>query len=118
MRLKFFLRSFITPENKIAGFLRLSLPKSEAPQIGIADLENAAIIREVHVYGQALSIGEKAKTLGQHSGLGKQLMKKAEEIVKEKGISKLKVISGIGAREYYRKLRYRLDKEKIYMEKN
>lgn len=74
-----------------------------------------AIIRELHVYGQALKLGKKGKT--QHKGLGKQLVEKAEEITKEKGIKKLKIISGVGVREYYRKLGYGLDKEKIYIEK-
>lgn len=75
----------------------------------------SAIIREVHVYGQSLSIGEKAKFLGQHSGLGKKLILKAEEICKENKVELLKVISGVGVRAYYRKLGYRLDKDGIYM---
>jgi elongator complex protein 3 len=78
---------------------------------------NLAIIREVHVYGQALTIGEKAKFLEQHSGLGKKLIKQAEIICKKEKIKQLKIISGIGVREYYKKLGYKLDKEKIYMEK-
>ncbi len=69
-----------------------------------------AIVRELHVYGQALKIGEKAKQLGQHSGLGKQLIKQAEQITKEKKIPNLKIISGVGVRPYYRKLGYKLDK--------
>jgi len=44
-------------------------------------------------------------------------MRKAEEITKKKGYKKLRVISGIGVREYYKKLGYKLDKEKIYVEK-
>lgn len=76
---------------------------------------NQAIIRELHVYGQALKLGKKGKT--QHTGLGKQLIKEAEKIVKESKINKLKIISGVGVREYYRKLGYKLDKQGIYMEK-
>src|SRR5690606_6283025 len=45
---------YITPERQIAGFLRLALLTVEP----ITDeLTNAAIIREVHVYGQALGLG-------------------------------------------------------------
>ena len=73
-----------------------------------------AIIRELHVYGKALELGKKGEI--QHTGLGKQLMEKAEEIVKENKIEKLDVISGVGVREYYRKLGYNLDKD--YMVKN
>ena len=46
--------------------------------------------------------------ISQHKGIGKLLMKKAEGITKEKGINKLSVISGIGVREYYKKLGYNL----------
>lgn len=73
-----------------------------------------AIIRELHVYGQALNIGEKGRK-SQHLGYGKMLMKEAEKIAKKNGFKKLKVISGVGVREYYNKLGYELDKEGIYM---
>jgi elongator complex protein 3 len=74
-----------------------------------------ALIRELHVYGKTLPLGKKSKESFQHKGLGKLLMKHAEEIVKKSGIRKLAVISGVGVREYYRKLGYRLEKE--YMTK-
>jgi len=75
-----------------------------------------AIIRELHIYGKALKIGEKAKQIGQHTGLGKQLLREAEKITKQNKISELKIISGVGVRKYYRKLAYKLDKES-YMNK-
>lgn len=69
-----------------------------------------AIIRELHVYGQSLAVGEKSKNLfTQHRGLGMQLMKAAEKLVKKEKIKKLAVISGVGVRKYYsKKLGYRL----------
>ncbi len=73
-----------------------------------------AIIRELHVYGQSIGLGKKGKI--QHKGLGKWLMQEAEKIAKENKIKTLKVISGVGVREYYRKLGYTLNK-KGYMEK-
>jgi len=85
--------------------------------------KNFAIIRELHVYGQALKIGQKPKSktnksvISQHKGLGKQLIKKAEQITKQNKISNLKIISGVGVRQYYKKLGYKLDSKKIYMEK-
>jgi elongator complex protein 3 len=91
---------YITPERDIAGFLRLSLP-SEAPIT--EELTEAAMIREVHVYGQSLEIGEAAAGRAQHLGLGKQLIERAAEIARERGYQKLAVISAIGTREYYRK---------------
>jgi elongator complex protein 3 len=91
---------YITPERFIAGFLRLSLPAE--PSI-TEELTDAAIIREVHVYGQSLEIGEASPGRAQHSGLGKQLIERAIEIAREHGYRRLAVISAIGTREYYRK---------------
>lgn len=82
---------FITPENKILGFLRLSLPNEG----------DTAMIREVHVYGKVANVGGDA-TNAQHLGLGTKLIEKATEIAKKSGFSKLKVISAIGTREYYK----------------
>ena len=76
---------------------------------------NNAIIREIHTYGLLISISEKG-TAPQHRGLGKKLIKTAEKIVKKEfGLKKLSVISGIGARDYFRKLGYKL--KNTYMEK-
>ncbi|MCQ3932845.1 MAG: histone acetyltransferase [Chloroflexi bacterium] len=91
---------YITPERQIAGFLRLSLP-TEPPIT--PELENAAMIREVHVYGQSIEIGEALAGKSQHVGLGKQLIERAVEIARERGYQQLAVISAIGTREYYRK---------------
>ncbi|MBT4166014.1 tRNA uridine(34) 5-carboxymethylaminomethyl modification radical SAM/GNAT enzyme Elp3 [archaeon] len=87
--------------------------------IGIdnAETNSKAIIREIHVYGQSLSIGQKPKHLGQHTGLGKQLIHEAEQITKKHNIKNLQIISGVGVREYYKKLKYKLDKNKVYMGK-
>jgi elongator complex protein 3 len=91
---------YITPGRDIAGFLRLSLPVEAA----ITDeLEGAAMIREIHVYGQSLEIGESSEGRAQHLGLGKQLIERAADIARERGYARLAVISAIGTREYYRK---------------
>ncbi len=95
-----FLQFVLDEEKKLLAFLRLSLPK-EKPFI--LELEESAIIREVHVYGQTQAIGKRGKAV-QHLGFGKRLIKKAQEIAKAAGYKKLSVISGIGTREYYRKL--------------
>ena len=80
-------------------------------------VEKQAIIRELHVYGQALELGDESSLSVQHKGLGKWLLSEAEKIIKKNKIKELKIISGVGVREYYRKLGYKLDKEKIYMMK-
>ena len=68
-----------------------------------------AIVRELHVYGQLVPVGEKNKKT-QHQGLGKMLMKKAQEIAVLNKAKKIAVISGVGVRGYYRQLNYRLVK--------
>ena len=93
--------SFVTPDDKIAGFLRLSLPSKDAPKTEISDLEGAAIIREVHVYGQSLEVGAEKNGSAQHAGLGTRLMKKAEQISRTSGFERLAVIAAVGTREYY-----------------
>jgi elongator complex protein 3 len=93
--------SFITPEDKLAGFLRLSLPGKHSPETGLADLEGAAIIREVHVFGQSLPVGAEQDGAAQHAGLGTLLLQRAQEIAGEQGFKRLAVISAIGTRLYY-----------------
>jgi elongator complex protein 3 len=67
-------------------------------------------IRELHVYGPSLPIGQKRNNIevSQHKGLGKKLVKKAEEIAKKHGIKELEVIAGVGVREYFYKQGYKL----------
>src|SRR3989344_2473737 len=80
--------------DSIIGFARLRLP---------ADTKHA-FIRELHVYGQAIPLGESGEV--QHKGLGKKLLAKAESIAKEAGRNEVLVLSGVGVKEYYRKLGY------------
>lgn len=91
---------WVTPENKIAGFLRLSLPKPEAfetyPDV-LPVSPDEAMIREVHVYGRASGL-HKSGTSAQHRGLGKKLIERASELAREAGYTKLNVISAIGTR--------------------
>jgi len=93
--------SFNTPQDQVAGYLRLSLPGTNAPKLDMSDLENAALIREVHVYGQSLAVGTEQSGAAQHIGLGTTLLKKAEEIARTNGFSRLAVIAAIGTRRYY-----------------
>jgi elongator complex protein 3 len=95
--------SFVTPNDKIAGFLRLSLPKPGTPETGLADLQGAAIIREVHVYGQSLKVGAKQRGAAQHAGLGTALIHQAEQVAAEQGYARLAVIAAVGTRRYYQR---------------
>ncbi len=92
--------SFDTEDDKLAGFLRLSLPE-DTHRTGMQDLVNAAIIREVHVYGQSLEVGAEREGIAQHSGLGTRLIAEAERIARSRGYQKLAVIAAVGTRAYY-----------------
>jgi elongator complex protein 3 len=93
--------SYVTPNDKLAGFLRLSLPGDGSPATGMSDLDGAAIIREVHVFGQSLGVGTEKNGAAQHTGLGTELLQRAEVIAREKGFERLAVISAVGTRLYY-----------------
>jgi elongator complex protein 3 len=105
---------FVTPANKVAGFLRLCLPAGRST---VDELGGDAIIREVHVYGRALGIGEDGASgeRAQHVGLGTQLIGRAEAIARQHGYHKLHVISAVGTREYYRKLGFRDGQLYLYL---
>lgn len=91
-------------EESIAGFLRLRMPSKNPHRDEIT--QDTALIRELHVYGNMMEIGKTNPTIGQHSGFGEKLLKKAEEIAIDKGKNEILVISGIGSRNYYRKFGY------------
>ncbi|MDQ5951182.1 MAG: elongator complex protein 3 [Patescibacteria group bacterium] len=94
-----FLQYVTKDDNSIVAFLRLSLPTKNS---FIAELKDAAMIREIHVYGNLVQVGEKAGGKSQHLGLGTKLIQKAKELSSRQRFSKLAVISAIGTREYYR----------------
>jgi elongator complex protein 3 len=91
----------VTPDDRLAGFLRLSLPAADAQDLQIEDLKGAALIREVHVYGQSLEVGAEVDGAAQHIGLGTSLLTWAGEIARGKGYADLAVIAAIGTRKYY-----------------
>ncbi|MFH1307531.1 MAG: tRNA uridine(34) 5-carboxymethylaminomethyl modification radical SAM/GNAT enzyme Elp3 [archaeon] len=92
----------VNKDNIIFGLLRLRI------------LRDRAFIRELHIYGKSAEIGKKGKI--QHTGIGKSLLKTAEELVKKAKIKDLYIISGVGVREYYRKLGYKLKDEYMFKE--
>jgi elongator complex protein 3 len=100
--------SFVTPDDRLAAYVRLSLPGGESPETGMPDLVEAALVRELHVYGQSLPVGSTRSGAAQHTGLGARLMAEAEHIARRSGYARLAVIAALGTRPYYQRLGYAL----------
>ncbi|GLD94248.1 hypothetical protein PINS_up002859 [Pythium insidiosum] len=116
--------SFEPPDqSKICGFVRLRLSPNAGAGI-FPELEGAALVRELHVYGQLVVAGEKNKKAkqvtesadneddaakAQHIGFGTQLMLKAEELARQQGYRKIAVIAGVGVRNFYRRLGFEVE---------
>lgn len=99
-------------DDRLYAFLRLRLPKAKNETVNscFPELRGAALIREVHTYGKLARLSNETEDAkAQHKGLGRQLMQRAEEIARDSGYKKIAVISGVGTREYYRKLGYTLE---------
>jgi elongator complex protein 3 len=107
---EFFISADDVKNDIILGFCRLRFPSQFLRKEITMD---SALIRELHVYGEAAAIGKKGKV--QHKGIGKKLLETAEETAKTYNRNKIVVISGIGAREYFRKFGYK--REGPYMVK-
>lgn len=98
--------TFVDEGDRLAGFLRLSLPGPGSPATGIVELDGAALVREVHVYGPSVPVGESEGGAAQHAGLGASLMDRAEAIARRQRYRRLAVIAAVGTRGYYRRLGY------------
>lgn len=92
-------------QDKLIALLRLRFPGKTF----IPELKGAALIREVHVYGQQIAVGSKSNDHKQHVGWGTRLLQDAEQISRENGYKQTAIIAGIGTREYYAKKGYHLD---------
>jgi elongator complex protein 3 len=92
----------------LIGFLRLRIPSINAHRKEVDD--KTALVRELHVYGQMAELGQKKDELWQHMGYGEDLLHEAEKIASETyDKNKILIISGVGARNYYRKFGYELE---------
>ncbi|MEA3304167.1 MAG: tRNA uridine(34) 5-carboxymethylaminomethyl modification radical SAM/GNAT enzyme Elp3 [Patescibacteria group bacterium] len=117
---KEYFLSFEDPDDHtLFSLLRLRIPSQHfSGEVHyIPELNNAAIIREIHTFGDQLSVGQKGNGFGQHMGFGKKLIAQAEKIIQENypSIDKIAVISGVGVQGYYAKRGY--EKQGEYMVK-
>jgi elongator complex protein 3 len=100
-----FLQFTFKNKQTLFAFLRLRLPTWKRGKF-LTSLKEAALLRELHTYGQLVPLKESGCNYAQHRGLGKELIQKAEVIAREAGYKKIAVIAGVGVREYYWKLGY------------
>jgi elongator complex protein 3 len=109
--------SFEDDRETLFGLVRLRIQEKPVPALGEAAGGKSALIRELHVFGPELPLSERRAGTAQHQGLGKALLREAERIAAgEFGARRMAVLSGVGAREYYRaELGYR--SEGAYMVK-
>lgn len=100
----------------LLGFLRLRIDPEPGGDF-LPELNNSALIREVHVYGNSLSVSNESSKSPQHKGYGQLLIKTAQNIASEHNLKKISVISAVGTKEYY-KNKCKFKHEKTYMTKN
>lgn len=97
--------SYEDPAGTLFALLRLSLTAGMEP--ASTGARNIATVRELHVFGPELALGERRESAAQHRGLGASLLREAERIAaSECGADSLRVLSGVGVRDYYRQLGY------------
>jgi len=111
-----FIAAEDTENDVIVGLLRLRIPSDKAhrPEVD----SRTAIVRELHVYGPQVPVGVEYDDAWQHKGWGRRLLETAEDIARyEFSARKIIILSGIGVREYYRRLGYRRPHNSPYMVK-
>jgi elongator complex protein 3 len=90
-------------DDSLIGFTRLRFPSC----VNSPELDNAALMRELHVYGSLVPLGKDAESEEwQHRNYGTVLISRAEEITRDAGFSRLAIMSGVGVRPYYRRQGY------------
>ncbi|XP_041720979.2 elongator complex protein 3 [Coregonus clupeaformis] len=101
--------SYEDPEQDILiGLLRLRRCSAQSFRPELKG--GVSIVRELHVYGSVVPVSSRDPSKFQHQGFGMMLMEEAERIATEEhGSGKLAVISGVGTRNYYRKMGYELE---------
>ena len=102
--------SFEDPDQCIlVGYVRLRIPGDASHRPEIRSM-NAAIIRELHIFGQTVPVGTRSESAFQHKGYGARLVTEAERIAfEEYDRTKMIVISALGTKKYYSRFNYQSD---------
>ena len=95
--------SFEDERNTLFGLLRLRIQSGPFPALYSVEDGKSAVVRELHIFGPEVPLSGKANGAAQHKGLGKALFREAERIALEEfEVEQMIVLSGTGAKEYYR----------------
>ncbi|MEE9399553.1 MAG: GNAT family N-acetyltransferase, partial [Dehalococcoidales bacterium] len=109
--------SFEDEAETLFGLLRMRIQDKSITALGRESDGNLAVIRELHIFGPEVSLGERKSEAAQHKGLGKALLREAEQIAADEfQVRQIAVLSGVGARDYYREFGY--GSQANYMVKN
>jgi elongator complex protein 3 len=105
------------PETKtLVGYLRLRIPSSKAFRPEILE-KPSAVVRELHVYGPLVPVGQHSAKAWQHKGFGARLLDEAERVAKEDfDLEKILVISALGTKRYY--MRFGYERDGVYVSKS
>lgn len=103
--MEYFLSFEDREKDIIAGLLRLRIPDDPFRE---EITKTTGIVRELHIYGAEVPVDSTEEKI-QHRGFGRKLLERAEKIAGARGMNKVAVTSGVGAREYYRKFDYSLE---------
>jgi elongator complex protein 3 len=96
--------SFEDENETLFGLLRMRIQPKPVAGLGSGGI---ALIRELHIYGPEVSLSQRDATAAQHKGLGRALLRQAEQIAAEEfNMAEMAVLSGVGARGYYREFGY------------
>ncbi len=88
----------------ISAFVRMRIPSPAAHR---PEMDGAAVVRELRVYGRTVQVGRRQTDAWQHRGLGAALMRRMERTAREEfGSGRILVTSAVGTRGYYRRLGY------------
>jgi elongator complex protein 3 len=95
--------SFEDDNETLFGLLRIRIQIKLTAKSDQQIKGNTALIRELHIYGSEVPLSQQNEKAAQHKGLGKMLLREAERIaIEEFQVQKIAVLSGVGAKEYYR----------------
>lgn len=95
--------SLETPSGHLAGFLRLHLPAVTQTTPTPEEIAGCPVIRQLHVYGPALPLGDSSDGEAQHGGIGRLLLNRAADMARQAGFQRIAVIASVGTRSYYRR---------------